>query len=132
MLEVEVFGTHLAPEAPPLEEVRRLCVLAAGSAGVTDGHVAIEFVNSRRIAELNTEHRDHAGPTDVLSFPIDGTEPPDALPHELGDVVICAEHTADPREAIVHGVLHLVGMDHETDDGQMLALQRELLARGNG
>jgi ssRNA-specific RNase YbeY (16S rRNA maturation enzyme) len=47
---------------------------------------------------------------------------------ELGDVLICPEHTADVREAIVHGVLHLVGMDHETDDGEMLALQRELLA----
>ena len=45
-------------------------------------------------------------------------------------MVICPEHTADLREAIVHGVLHLVGMDHETDDGEMLALQRELLAPG--
>lgn len=48
-------------------------------------------------------------------------------PRELGDVIICPEHTVDLREAIVHGVLHLVGMDHETDDGQMLALQAELL-----
>jgi probable rRNA maturation factor len=48
---------------------------------------------------------------------------------ELGDVVICPEHTRDLREAIVHGVLHLVGMDHETDGGEMLALQAELLAR---
>ena len=47
-------------------------------------------------------------------------------------MVICPEHTADLREAIVHGVLHLVGMDHETDDGEMLALQAELLARGIG
>jgi probable rRNA maturation factor len=132
MLDVEVFGTRLAPEAPAPEEVRRLCVLAAGSAGVTDGHLAIEFVDSRRIVELNAEHRDHAGPTDVLSFPIDGAEAQDGSPNELGDVVICAEHTTDLREAIVHGVLHLVGMDHETDGGQMLALQRELLARGTG
>jgi probable rRNA maturation factor len=129
MLEVEVFGTRLAPEAPPLEEVRRLCELAAGSAGVSNGHLAIEFVDTRRISELNAEHRDHAGPTDVLSFPIDGAGPVDGPLNELGDVVICAEHTADLREAIVHGVLHLVGMDHETDEGQMLALQRELLAR---
>jgi probable rRNA maturation factor len=129
MLDVEVFGTRLAPGAPPPDEVRRLCVLAAGSAGVTDGHLAIEFVDSRRIAELNAKHRDHAGPTDVLSFPIDGGEPQDGSPQELGDVVICAEHTTDMHEAIVHGVLHLVGMDHEADDGQMLALQRKLLAR---
>ena len=43
-------------------------------------------------------------------------------------VVIAPEHTADLREAVVHGTLHLVGMDHETDDGEMLALQRELLS----
>jgi probable rRNA maturation factor len=47
---------------------------------------------------------------------------------ELGDVIICIERTSDVREAIVHGVLHLAGMDHETDDGEMLALQREVLA----
>jgi probable rRNA maturation factor len=46
-------------------------------------------------------------------------------------VVICPEYTVDLREAIVHGVLHLVGMDHETDDGEMLALQRDLLARAS-
>jgi probable rRNA maturation factor len=131
MLEVEVFGTRLAPEAPDPEEVRRLCASAAGSVGVTDGHLAIEFVDSRRIAELNAQHRGHAGPTDVLSFPIDGAAPRDA-PRELGDVVICAEHTTNLREAVVHGVLHLVGMDHETDDGQMLALQRKLLDPGAG
>ena len=42
--------------------------------------------------------------------------------------MICPPHTTDLREAIVHGALHLTGMDHETDDGEMLALQRELLA----
>jgi probable rRNA maturation factor len=68
------------------------------------------------------------GPTDVLSFPIDGIQTMPALPRELGDVVICPAHTHDLREAIVHGMLHLLGMDHETDDGQMLALQHRLLA----
>jgi probable rRNA maturation factor len=111
--------------------MRRLCTVAAGAAGVQDGHVAIEFVDAERIAELNAEHRGKCGPTDVLSFPIDGAQPmmigsPPA-PRELGDVVICVEHTADIREAVVHGVLHLVGMDHETDDGEMLALQAEIL-----
>ncbi len=50
-----------------------------------------------------------------------------AGPRELGDIVICPEHTADLREAVIHGALHLTGMDHETDDGEMLALQAELL-----
>ncbi len=49
-------------------------------------------------------------------------------PRELGDVVICPEHTADLEEAVVHGVLHLCGYDHETDDGEMLALQDRVMA----
>ena len=43
-------------------------------------------------------------------------------------MVICPEETDDLREAVVHGALHLAGMDHETDDGEMLALQREILS----
>jgi probable rRNA maturation factor len=128
MIEVEVFGAELARDAPPISEIRRLCVATAASAGVTDGHVAIEFVDSARIARLNAEHRAKPTATDVLSFPIDGAAPLTGA-RELGDVVICPEHTADLREAIVHGVLHLLGMDHETDDGEMLVLQRELLGR---
>ncbi len=155
MIEVEVFGTQLAPDAPSGVTVKTLCVLAAASAGVEDGHLAIEYVDGERIARLNAEHRGKAGPTDVLSFPIDGAAQidggaphDDAVPHdsgaqidggasqdgvprELGDVVICPEQTIDLREAIVHGVLHLVGMDHETDNGEMLALQAELLKRSH-
>jgi probable rRNA maturation factor len=52
---------------------------------------------------------------------------PSAGPRELGDVVICPEHTADLVEAAVHGVLHLCGYDHETDDGEMLELQQRVL-----
>jgi probable rRNA maturation factor len=140
VLEVEVFGAGLARDAPPPADLRRLCILAAAAAGVADGHVAIEFVDSQRIAQLNAAHRGQASPTDVLSFPIDGLDARtavasdgggdsrSAVPRELGDVVICPEHTSDLREAVVHGVLHLVGMDHETDQGQMLTLQHELLA----
>ena len=66
--------------------------------------------------------------TDVLSFPVDGAEPlGESLPREIGDVVICASLCGDVREAIVHGVLHLVGYDHEADEGEMLALQRSIL-----
>jgi probable rRNA maturation factor len=146
MIEVEVFDLRAATlDVPPLEEVRRLCLLAAASAGVQDGHLAVEFVDAKRIVELNARYRNEPTTTDVLSFPIDGAEPSLGIEpiatteraagretqlgeRELGDVVICPEHTVDVREAIVHGVLHLVGMDHETDGGEMLALQRRLLA----
>jgi probable rRNA maturation factor len=125
VLEVEVIGDG-GPDAPPAAEAERLVALALASAGVEDGHVAVEFVDAGRIAELNTAHRGTTGPTDVLSFPIDEAEAAFG-PRELGDIVICPDHTEDLREAIVHGALHLTGMDHETDDGEMLALQAELL-----
>ncbi|HEV2769725.1 MAG TPA: rRNA maturation RNase YbeY [Solirubrobacteraceae bacterium] len=108
------------------EEVERLVSLAAASAGVEDGHVAVEFVEAGAIAALNADHRREEGPTDVLSFPVDG-DGPVAGPRELGDIVICPEHTTDLREAVVHGALHLVGMDHESDEGEMLAVQAEIL-----
>jgi probable rRNA maturation factor len=123
-LEIDVLGR--GGPILPLEEIERLLAFALGSAGIDSGHVAVEFVSAERIAELNVTHREQAGPTDVLSFPIDGADPAPG-PRELGDIVICPEHTADLREAIVHGALHLTGMDHETDDGEMLAVQREIL-----
>jgi probable rRNA maturation factor len=128
MLEVEVLPRGRRPGLPTPAEVRRLSRLAAGAADVHDGHVAIEFVDAQRIAQLNAEHRGNAAPTDVLSFPVDGAAPLEERGlRELGDVVICPEQARDVREAIVHGVLHLVGFDHEADDGEMLALQRRLL-----
>jgi len=122
-LDVEVVGAS----GVPIEEIERLLALALASAGIDGGHVAVEFASAQRIAELNGAHRGKDGPTDVLSFPIDGSDPAPG-PRELGDVVVCPQHTADLREAIVHGALHLAGMDHETDDGEMLAVQREIVA----
>jgi probable rRNA maturation factor len=83
-------------------------------------------VGEARIRELNREHRGLDRPTDVLSFPVDEAGPAGG-PRELGDVVICPERTEDLAEAVVHGVLHLCGYDHETDDGEMLALQDEII-----
>jgi probable rRNA maturation factor len=129
LLEVEVIGTDLAPEGLQVGDVEQLCGLALASAGVEAGHLAVEFVPPERMRELNREHRGRDAATDVLSFPIDGEAPAavGADPLELGDVVICPELTADVREAVVHGALHLTGMDHESDDGEMLALQAEIL-----
>ena len=134
MLEVEVIGVEVvapagaeeAVDGPTAAEVGELCTLALSSAGISEGHVAVEFVDEERIRELNRDYRQLDEPTDVLSFGVDEDRPP-AGPRELGDIVICPEHTADVREAIIHGALHLSGMDHETDDGEMLALQAELM-----
>jgi probable rRNA maturation factor len=103
--------------------------------GATEWSVCL--VSDRRIRELNREFRSKDSSTDVLSFPGDGEREPDGSLH-LGDVVISAP-TAE-REAqrggyslerelqtlALHGYLHLLGYDHETDDGEMLRLQRRL------
>jgi probable rRNA maturation factor len=129
-IEIELEGVDDGPPAPPGlpvgDDLRRLVETAAAAAGVTDGHVAISIVDADAIHLLNREHRGKDKPTDVLSFPIDGAGPV-AGPREIGDVVICPEHTVDLREAVVHGILHLVGFDHETDDGEMLAVQAQIL-----
>jgi probable rRNA maturation factor len=91
----------------------------------SDMEVALLLVDTATIAELNAKHLGHAGPTDVLAFPMDEPgESPLAGPSILGDVVICPEiaHRQAAERGIVahdelrlltvHGLLHLLGMDH--------------------
>ena len=128
MLEVELLGGERLGGRLSEQEVDRLCAASAQRLGVDGGHVAVQIVDAAAIERLNARHRDRPEPTDVLSFPVDGAEPlAEGQPRELGDIVICPEHTLDLREAVVHGMLHLLGMDHDRDDGEMLALQDELL-----
>lgn len=110
------------------EDLRGPVSAALAAVGVEEGHLAVEIVDPERIRELNREHRGKDEPTDVLSFPIDELGLA-AGPRELGDVAICPELCVDMTltETVVHGVLHLCGHDHETDDGEMLALQAEVL-----
>jgi probable rRNA maturation factor len=127
VLDIEVIGVEaVGSGAPTAVEVEELCALALSSAGIGEGHLAVEFVDEDRIRDLNREYRQRDSPTDVLSFGID-EDGAASGPRELGDIVICPSHTSDLREAILHGALHLSGMDHETDDGEMLALQAELM-----
>jgi probable rRNA maturation factor len=109
----------------PNAQLRQAADAAVSAAGL-DGHLAVELVGEDRIRQLNRDFRGKDEPTDVLSFPVDEAAP-SAGPRELGDVVICPEHTADLVEATVHGVLHLCGYDHENDDGEMLRLQERVL-----
>jgi probable rRNA maturation factor len=110
-------------DVPP--ELHREVAAALGAAGISEGHLSVELVGPERIRELNREHRDRDGATDVLAFPIDEDDGPG--PRELGDVVICPDEASDVPEAAVHGVLHLCGYDHEADDGEMLELQAAVL-----
>lgn len=107
-----------------------------------DMEVALLLVDEDTIAGLNQQHLGHEGPTDVLAFPIDepGESPP-AGPAILGDVVVCpavahrqarergvSEHS-ELQLLTVHGILHLLGMDHAEPDEEraMFALTDELL-----
>lgn len=142
MLEVEIEGRELAPEAPDDATIERALTAAFEVRGITSGHVAVHFVDEARSHELAAEYLGKDDATDVISFPVDGEEddffPAGAgeaagtPPRELGDIVICPPRTVHILETVVHGALHLTGMDHETDDGEMLALQDELMERLEG
>ena len=124
VLEVEVIGTaadrrrprsSASPRWPPPRPASRT------------GHVAVEFVDADRIRDAQPRAPRQGPPDRRPVLPGRRARARRPAARELGDVVICPEHTEDLREAVVHGVLHLTGMDHETDDGEMLALQAELL-----
>jgi probable rRNA maturation factor len=139
-------------------ELARAALSDEGVRGLAE--VSLFFVTEDAIAELNHQFLGHEGPTDVLSFPIDdepsvsgrvpdsggtgpGEPPEEEMPQLVGDVVICPavaaqhamknERTLEDELAllVVHGVLHLLGWDHEvdTDAEKMEARERELLAR---
>jgi GTPase len=116
-------------EGPP--ELRIAAEAALRAAGIGDGHLTVALVGADRIRELNRSFRDRDEVTDVLAFPVDEAGP-SAGPRELGDVVICPDATHDLEEAVVHGILHLAGHDHETDSGEMLALQEKVLSELTG
>ena len=128
--------------------VARLVARVLEAEGVDDAESSVEFVGERRIRALNAEHRGKDEVTDVLSFPLEdaGEGPGPAAvggapgpPRLLGDVVVCARQALRQARAdslppdlelavlLVHGTLHLLGYDHETDAGQMALRQAELL-----
>jgi len=117
-----------------LDEAAAAAVLAGAFAaeGVDEGEVGLALVGRGEMARLNAEHRGRPGATDVLSFPLDMREPlPDGVPRQLGDVVVCpayARAQGTPIEhLLVHGALHLLGYDHDADDGEMLRRQDQIV-----
>jgi probable rRNA maturation factor len=107
-------------------ELRPAVRAALAAAGVDNGHLGVEVVGEGRMRTLNYAHRGKDEATDVLAFPIDEQEPGTG-PRELGDVFVCPDHATDVTEAAVHGALHLCGFDHESDNGEMLALQQRVM-----
>jgi probable rRNA maturation factor len=109
---------------------------AASQLRVGAGDVVVRFVDEEEIRGLNREWRGKDRPTDVLSFPSGLIDP--AGRRHVGDIALCLpvaarqaarrRHAPD-REAMLlalHGLLHLLGYDHEQDDGEMEALERRL------
>ena len=108
-------------------------VLPASADGVT-----IAFVSDRTMVKLNKSWRGKTGTTDVLSFPADQDEFEKSEGTTLGDVVISADQAArqakengltlneEIAQLILHGMLHLCGLDHETDNGEMNRLEVRL------
>jgi probable rRNA maturation factor len=103
-----------------------LARLALAGEGVVEGELSLSFVTAEEMADLHVRFMDEAGPTDVLSFPLGE----DGL---IGDVVICPAEARrnNPTDAegelkllVAHGVLHLLGYDHEEEDAR-----REMWAR---
>ena len=102
--------------------------------------VAVSLVSDRRMREFNKRYRGKDRPTDVLSFPV-GDEPAPEGERHLGDIMISVPTAAEQarREGgslerelkilALHGYLHLLGYDHEVDDGEMMRLQRGLVRR---
>ncbi len=128
---------EIAAQAPPEVAARLGEVLefACAQLAVERATLGLMVVGPEQMADINGAHRDLPFPTDVLAFPVDGPAlangwPDEGPAPELGDIVICPEAAEDPLETLaVHGLLHLLGYDHETDAGEMLHLQDELIDR---
>lgn len=121
-------------------EVARRSAIAENASG----EISITLVSEDRIAELNAQYLGGDGPTDVLSFPIDGLGGPEfdgeAPPLLIGEVVLCPAVAARQTDSrleeeldllVAHGVLHLLGYDHESEEGaeRMRRRERELTGR---
>lgn len=118
--------------------LQKLAFDVLSALGVAEAEVSIVIVSDEKIRRLNREYRQQDKPTDVLSFPYHGANeaPPHCVVH--GDVVISIQaalkqakkHALTLRGEIemlaLHGVLHLCGFDHETDQGEMSRLERRL------
>jgi probable rRNA maturation factor len=105
--------------------------------GYPDAQLSILIVDDARIAELNMAYLNHAGPTNVISFPMQEGQFSDITPDLLGDVVISVdtahreavdagmEMTERFDQLLIHGILHLVGYDHVSSEKDALVMEQK-------
>lgn len=136
-VEVEVEVDSWALALPDAEALTRAAALAALAAARGSGRIVVLLTSDAEVAALNSSFRGKEGPTNVLSFPA-APNPED----HLGDIAlaygVCAREAAVQgkvlahhlQHLVAHGVLHLVGYDHQTDSEAeaMEALERRILA----
>jgi probable rRNA maturation factor len=117
-----------------LVDLARRTLLAEGLA---EGELSLSFVDEAEIEDLHVRYLHEPGPTDVLSFPLDGED--ERGVRVLGDVVIAPavaarnnpdDPAAELRLLVVHGVLHLLGYDHEEEDEKAQMWARQLAYSG--
>ena len=102
-----------------------------------DKELSILLTDDRHIAALNRAYLDRKGPTNVLAFPMAGGEDPEVVTPMMGDVVISLETALKEAGAVresldrtvdrllIHGILHLLGYDHERTPQQAERMQKE-------
>ena len=101
---------------------------------LTSKEVELIFMSNDEISEINAEFREKNSPTDVLSFPLED------MPHTpLGTIIISIDKVKEVAESLghsetdeltllfIHGLLHLLGYDHECDEGEMRAKEKQII-----
>jgi probable rRNA maturation factor len=124
---------HRLPELKIERTARRIL----DALGYPEAQLSILIVNDDQIAELNRRYLNHAGPTNVISFPMQEGPFSDITPDLLGDVVISVDTAhREAEEAgmamqerlnqlLIHGILHLVGYDHVNSNQEAKAMERK-------
>ena len=124
---------------PKNKEIVGLAIAVLEEEGLGDRliEVNIHFVDEEPMADLNAQHMNKTGPTDVLAFPLDDPKKSDDQDEFLllGDVVICPKvadrqatnhsYEAELSLLLIHGILHLLGYDHAEEDEKLIMEKRQ-------